>query len=161
MKIASWGLRLGPSWGALGALLGRLGLAGASRRRPQGVWGHLRPVWGPPWSVLSRLGSLLGLSWAVLRPSWAILGRLGSSWSRLGAILGRISAPRECYDIPFPPRPSPGPPPLECYSPHPERHHSHLALSVTWGQHGNRKSDLALARDWQGSLKSKQEWLEI
>ena len=49
IKCASSGLRLGPSWGALGALLGRLGLSGASLRRPQAVWGHLGAVWGPPW----------------------------------------------------------------------------------------------------------------
>ena len=85
MKCASSGLRLGPSWGALGALLGRLGLSGASLRRPQAVWGHLRAVWGPPWSVLSHLGSLLGLSWAVLWLSWAVFGPSWAVWGRLGS----------------------------------------------------------------------------
>ena len=88
MNFASSGLRLGPSWGALGVLLGRLGLSGASLRRPQAVWGHLRAVWGLPWSILSHLGSLLGLSWAVLWLSWAVSGHLRAVWGRLGSKRG-------------------------------------------------------------------------
>ena len=53
---------LGTSWGPLGASWSHL----------EASWGMSR--WGPSWSLLSRLGSLLGgvlgLSWDLLERSW-------------------------------------------------------------------------------------------
>ena len=106
-----------PSWGPLGAFLGRRGRCrrsptGAQNRpeigpetgsksaqnRPQSVpetgsevgGGRVGTFWprlGPSWVVLGPLWASLGASWSVLGPSW---GSVEASWSHLGTILGRL-----------------------------------------------------------------------
>ena len=79
-----WGI-LGQFFGPLGGVLGSLGASwvplGASWRPLGAFWGPLRaegsncrfvfPLFGPSWS---RLGALLGSSWAVLERSGSRLG---------------------------------------------------------------------------------------
>ena len=69
---------LGPSWGALGALLGGLGAV-------------LGSSWGPLGALLGRLGALLGPSWGALG---AVLGASWEPWRPLGAILEAIDQRR-------------------------------------------------------------------
>ena len=81
MKITPRGLRRPP---------------GRVREAPRRLPGEIRE---PRWLLeasRSRLGGLLGASWAVLGASWgrlgALLGRLGAVLGRLGAVLGRPRA---------------------------------------------------------------------
>ena len=98
---------LGPSWAALGALLGALGAVLGPSGAPLGpLLGHLGAILRPrmaigsekarkqkilifPWFLkdVGLLGGLLGRLRGHLEPSW---GDLGASWSIVGAILRHL-----------------------------------------------------------------------
>ena len=108
---------LGPSWAALGALLGAVGAALGSSWAPLGAilgrswepsersWSHLGgdrskkgglliPI-APSEAQKERLGALLGRSWSALGRSWGRLGALlGPSWGSLGPSWGHLEASR-------------------------------------------------------------------
>ena len=69
----SWRL-LGPSWGELGAFLGRLCAIG--------------PTWG-------GLGAILGPSWRHLGPSWGHLGRSRAILKRKSDMPQNLQKPKE------------------------------------------------------------------
>ena len=75
---------LGPSWSALGALLGALGAV-------------LGLSWAPLGALLGPLGAILGPSWAILGPLGALLGAILGPGRRSPAILNRTRRPYEKY----------------------------------------------------------------
>ena len=95
---------LGPSWAALGVVLGALGAVLGPSGAPLGpLLGHLgdhrsketgaffpAPPSGPE---KSPLGPLLGRSWGALGRSWAVLGPLlGPSWGPRGQSWSHLEA---------------------------------------------------------------------
>ena len=107
----------GPLGSALERLLSRLG---ALLDRLETILGRLGLSWialGPSWSSIGPLLGCLGRLLAVLDVSWAVLG---ASWDRPGVLHLIPSA-----------SPSPWTPSSKGFAPN-KRHHSFLALSVTW-----------------------------
>ena len=101
---ASWGPLGAPQGGSqsgLGRMLERLEVKVPFECDLEATWSRLGAVLGPSWATWSRLGSILGPSWgqlgAILAPPAAVLGPpwalLGPSWG----LFWRLKTPvQEC-----------------------------------------------------------------